>query len=149
MGLMETVRSMLGTGGDAERLDAPPADGVAGDAVSALILEIKATIAHQIREVSTDSYLEAVLELPAREPCLALLREALGAPVKPFGKRARFDDALDAMIASRGGIDTNQCLFLRRFSDDRVAFAALWPWSNGIATTLKVGVYDAAFTPPA
>ena len=149
MGMLETLRSIVGGGASPVRLDAPALPGEAHTAMIALIADVKASIAPSLRDSCTDNYLEAVLELPQRDPTVALLTRVLGEPSKPFGKRAAFADDLSAMIESRGGIDTNQCLFLQRYTDGRVAFAALWPWSNGVTLTLKLGVYDAHVTPPA
>ena len=148
MGILDTIRSLAGTRGRTVTLVADEvAAGEAGAGVTALIAAVKASIGLRLRDCCTDTYLEAVLELSQRDSCVALLSRVLGEPSKPFGERAVFEDQVDAMVASRGGIDTNQCLFLRRYSDGRVVFAALWPWSNGVTVTLKVGVYDDDVTP--
>lgn len=149
MGMFDALKAMVGTGGTPVTLDIEPAAGEAEPAVTALIAEIKSSIEPSLRDSCTRSYLEAVLVVAQRDPCVELLSGVLGEPSKPFGTRPQLDEAMDAMVASRGGIDTNQCLFLRRYSDGRVAFAALWPWSNGASITLKLGVYDIDVTPGA
>ncbi|MEZ6184029.1 MAG: hypothetical protein R3F62_03345 [Planctomycetota bacterium] len=142
MGLFDALRGLVG--GARVQLDEPDAEGEAAAAVAALIPQLKQALSLELREGCTEAYLEAVLKRPELDACTGALTGALGEPKKPFGERPAFDRALAKLIDSQGGIEAGQCLFLRRFSDGRVAFAALWPWSNGAQITLKLGVYASA-----
>ena len=144
MGLIDSLKALVGAGGARVQLDEPAAEGSAEAAVAALAVEVKQAIALELREGSSRVALDAVLKTADLEGCTELLTSAFGAPKKPFGARPASDKQLTALIDSQGGIDTGQCLYLRRFADDRIAFAALWPWSNGVQITLKLGVYAEA-----
>jgi hypothetical protein len=118
----------------------PPAPGAAGDAVAAVSRNLRESCQLEVREAA-EAWLEAVVRHDELETCCRALEAAFGPPAKPFGAKVRFDRALQAQIDSRGGIQKNQALYLRRHGDHRVAFAALWPWSDGRRVTLKLGVY--------
>ena len=89
-----------------------------------------------------DVYLEAIVSQDALDAGCRILEAVLGPPAKPFGVKASFEGEVQALVDSRGGIQKNQALYLRRYEDDRIAFAALWPWSDGRRVTLKLGIYD-------
>ena len=143
MGLFDSLKALVGAGGAKVQLDdEPPAPGEAEAAVTALIAEVKQAVELELREGCSDTYLEAVLERAALDACTEVLAKTLGPPKKPFGERPAFDRSLSALIDSKGGIEKGQCLFLRRYADERIAFAAFWPWSSGAEVTLKLGVYS-------
>ena len=124
-------------------LDEPPAAGEAHAITSALIADLRRTTPpKQVRRESTRQYLEAVIQRDHLEEYCQILTAAFGEPCKPFGVRARFSRPLEERIAALGGIMKKQCLYLRRFEDDRVAYAALWPWDDPNSITLKLGVFD-------
>lgn len=142
MGLFDSLKALVGGGGARVQLDdEPPAPGEADAAVTALIADVKQAIELELREGCSDTYLEAVLKSDALDACSEVLAKAFGPPKKPFGERPAFDRTLSALIQSKGGIEKGQCLFLRQYADERIAFAALWPWSSGAEITLKLGVY--------
>jgi hypothetical protein len=147
MALVDLLSRFLGRGQPPISLDAPPASGAAREATVPLIRRLREQLPLELRSETTTDYLEGVLPAAALESSRAILEEVLGPPAKPFGARPRFEAALEKLVDSRGGIEKGQCLFLRRFADGRVAFAALWPWSGGERVTLKVGVYDQLFDP--
>ena len=90
---------------------------------------------------STDDYLEGVLSREDLQRCDTLLRDALGPPVKEFGKAAAIAPAMRALVDRIGGVRIEQCLFLRQDEAGQVTYAALWPWaSDEMRITLKVGV---------
>ena len=123
-------------------LDEPPASGGANAGTTALIADLRLTQPEEIRRESTSQYLEAVIRRDRLEEYSKILAAVLGEPCKPFGVRAKIAQPLSAKIDSLGGILKKQCLHLRRFEDDRVAYAALWPWDDPNLITLKVGVFD-------
>ena len=94
----------------------------------------------EIRAESTDQLLEAVIRGARLDEYTQVLTQALGEPCKPFGLRGEFARPLAQQIDEMGGVSKEQCLFLRRFEDDRIAYAALWPWGDPSSITLKVGV---------
>jgi len=112
--------------------------------VSPLIAALKKTIPLEVRSASaSDERLEAVLSRPDLQRCYGLLTEALGPPAKEFSKAATFEPDMQRVVGQLGGIRTDQCLFLKRSEDQRVIYAALWPWaSDATRITLKVGVYE-------
>ncbi|MEE8141866.1 MAG: hypothetical protein V3T77_02080 [Planctomycetota bacterium] len=142
MGVLDKFAKLVGGGRVVVKLDEPPAAGNAGAAVKTLIAELRPTLASQIQKGSTDEVLEAVLTRDQLESCEEILEPVLGEPAKPFGQSPAFDKALITLVDSRGGIRKDQCLYLCRYEDDFVAFAALWPWSGGDNITLRVGVYE-------
>lgn len=148
MGILDTLRALVGSDGAEVALDGTEAPGEARAAVADLIGRITTSIRPALRDGCTDDALDAVLDVGRLDACVTALEHALGPPAKPFGRRAVMSGDVAAMVDSRGGIDTDQCLFLRRYSDGRVAFAALWPWRDGRSVTLKVGIYDLDVTPP-
>ncbi|MCZ6794924.1 MAG: hypothetical protein O7J95_15070 [Planctomycetota bacterium] len=142
MGILGRVIEMVGGRRTVVRLDEAPASGAAEAAVRPLIAELRRAVSPEIRSASTKVYLEGVITRDRLASCTEIVSEALGSPAKPFDERAAFDRTVRAMVDSHGGINKDQCLYLRRFEDGRVAFAALWPWSSSNRITVKVGVYD-------
>ena len=87
-------------------------------------------------------HLEGVLSRQELERCHAQLCEALGPPVKEFGRNATFDHKTQKTVEALGGVRIDQCLFLVPQEARRVVYAALWPWaSDPTRVTLKVGVH--------
>lgn len=138
MGLFSVVANVLG---EVICLDAPPATGNASASVRPLIVDLRKVPSTEIRDGSSAEYLEVVLECAKLEEFTRVLDAFFGPPAKPFGQRPRFDRPLRQLVQSRGGINKDQCLYLRGHEDQYVAFAALWPWGDSKNTTLKVGVY--------
>ena len=142
MSLFSALSKVLGGNKNLVRLDGTPGAGTAVAAMRLLIADLRQAASREIRSVSTKDYLEAVIRRERLEACSRILGEVFGPPAKPFDQRASFDRPLRRMVESGGGILKNQCLYLRRYEDDRVAFAALWPWADPENITLKVGTYD-------
>jgi len=141
MGILSAINKVLDGKKLAVRLNDPPAPGRAPDAVRATSTRLRESLSIEVRK-AVDVYLEAVLTSDALDEACRILEDALGPAAKPFGAKATFERALQEQVDSRGGIQKNQALYLRVFEDGRVAFAALWPWSDGRRTTLKLGIYD-------
>lgn len=140
MGIFDAFTALVGTR-PVVSLDSTPAAGDAETALRALIKEVRAEIEIERRAGGTRT-LDCLITPEVIEACGELLTRHLGEPIKPFGKKVKFDDALQALIDSKGGIAKNQCLFLRQFEDGRILYAALWPWVGGVDITLKIGTYD-------
>ena len=139
MTVLNTILGALrGTG--PVSLDEAPAAGEAQAATSALITDLRATQPKEIRGESSAQYLEAVIHGDRLEEYSEILTQAFGEPCKPFGVRAEFTASLAKRIDAMGGIMKTQCLYLRRYADNRIAYAAFWPWGNPSSITLKVGV---------
>ena len=130
MGILSAITKALEGKKTAVRLDDPPAAGSARDAVSSLSSKLREALSIEVRS-AVDVYLEAMLPRDALQAGCRILEAALGPPAKPFGAKASFEGEVQALVDSRGGIQKSQALYLRRYEDDRIAFAALWPWSDG------------------
>ena len=140
MGLIDTVTAWIGNQ-PTITLEQEPARGTGDAALRALIAELREAIPMQRRGGGTRT-LDCVLAAKVLEDCGDILVQTFGEPVKSFGQRVKFAPELRERIDSKGGIAKNQCLFLRRFEDGRIAFAALWPWAGCEDVTLKIGLYD-------
>ncbi len=138
MGLMDAMAGLLDRRPRVTLDDAAP--GAALSTVAKWIGEIsKAGIVS--RRVDAKTYLEGTVSCAKLDTMIELLDQRFGLPTKPFRKSVRLGQPLGSFVDSCGGIARNQCLYLRRFEDNYVAYAALWPWSNGETVTLKLGVY--------
>jgi hypothetical protein len=145
MGILKAVGRALGVSKVTVSRSGIGCSGTATEVIPPLIVAISALGPRETRRVSTEQYFEGVITKERLGEFTALLEEAFGAPAKPFGSRGDFEGDLEALVDSRGGIDKGQCLYIRSYEDDgRVAFAALWPWSDGHSITLKVGIYARA-----
>jgi hypothetical protein len=142
MGLLDSIARVLGTSKLVVGRDDITAPGAGTNAVRALLDDVATTKPTETR-ARQPLYFEGVIERARMDELCSVLESHLGAPAQPFDRVAQFEDGLDDLIASHGGIFRGQCLYLRQFEDDgAVAFAALWPWENGRLVTLKVGLYD-------
>ena len=142
MKVLDTVFTLFGCSRTLLRLDDTPAPGSAETAVMPLIADLRRSVSPEVRSETTEVYLECVITRNRLEACMEILLRVLGPAAKPFDEKVAFEKTLRAMVDSRGGILKDQCLYLRRYEDDHVAFAALWPWADPESITLKVGVYD-------
>ena len=92
---------------------------------------------------ASGEYLEVVIARQDLQTCYELLSQALGPPVKEFGKAARLERTMQKAVDQLGGIWLDQCLFLKSSEKTQVTYAALWPWaSNATRITLKMGVHQ-------
>ena len=106
-----------------------------------MIDEIKKTFTMQIRPNSFGSeYLEAVTRKDDLESLKSILIKYLGPAAKGQGKGANFSVEIQNLVDSMGGLRIEQSFFYRQ-EDNKVVYAALWPWeSNPEKITLKAGV---------
>jgi hypothetical protein len=123
-------------------LDEAPAAGEARAGLHALMAALAETQLREVRAASSSEYLEAVIDRTRLEEHAEVLAGTLGKPCKPFGARVKFVRALAENIDAFGGVGRTQCLYLRRFEDDYIVYAALWPWDDPESITLKVGVFE-------
>ena len=141
MGVLDGILGLF-RGKGAIALDEAPAAGEARAVSRALIAALREAQPREVRAASTSEYLDAVVDRTRLEEYCEILAQTLGEPCKPFGVRGKFVHALAEKIDAVGGVERNQCLFLRRFEDDDIAYAALWPWGDAKSITLKVGVFQ-------
>ena len=141
MGVLDGILGFL-RGKGAIALDEAPAAGEACAVLRALIEALREAQPREVRAASTSEHLDAVIDRTQLEEYCAVLAQTLGEPCKPFGARGKFVHALAKKIDAMGGVERTQCLYLRRFEDDDIAYAALWPWGDSKSITLKVGVFQ-------
>ncbi len=85
-------------------------------------------------------YLEAVVNRSDLELLRSLLGEHLGPPAKEAGTEANLPMEIEGLVDSMGGLRIEQSFFYKKGEDNRILFAALWPWkSNPENITLKAG----------
>lgn len=109
--------------------------------VADVIAAVKAGVPLDVRaKASTAGYLEAVVLRPQLAQCEALLRAALGEPVKTFGAKASLPPDLKKAVDKIGGVWPDQCLYAAP-GEGGTLYAALWPWKSDPARiTLKLGL---------
>lgn len=83
----------------------------------------------------TDNYLELVFSRKDGEAYYNILNKFLGEPKKPKDKEPQEDD--HKITRYYGGIRKEQVLYYRDFSHATIT-AILWPWQDGVHTTLKL-----------
>lgn len=86
---------------------------------------------------TAEDYSELVFFNKEQEEWNRILTEILGEAKKPAGKDPSEED--DSLTEEYGGIFTNQTLFQKDF-DTVTVIAMVWPWQDGVHTTLKVAV---------
>ena len=85
----------------------------------------------------TDEYVEIVFFNKEVGSWRKVLTDNLGPEIKPAGTEPTKED-LD-LSEDYGGIHGNQTLF-KKDLDGRTVIAMLWPWQDGVHTTLKMAV---------
>lgn len=105
------------------------------------IEELRGSLRMEIRPNSQGfEYLEAVVNKSDLELLRSLLREHLGPPAKEAGTEANLPTEIEGLVDSMGGLRIEQSFFYKKGDDNRILFAALWPWkSNPEKITLKAG----------
>lgn len=114
----------------------------AQETVLNLIAALRESLKLEVRKGPPEAgRLEAVMHRRDVEAACALLAQTLGPPVKPFGAAPKFDAPMSALVNAVGGIETEQCLYLKPDGPKHAMYAALWPWkSDPDRVTLHVGV---------
>ena len=114
----------------------------AQETVLTLIAGLRESLELEIRHGPPEAgRLEAVMHRRDVEATCVLLSQALGPPVKPFGIAAQFDAHMAALVNAIGGIETEQCFYLKRDGPKHALYAALWPWkSDPDRVTVHIGV---------
>jgi hypothetical protein len=106
-----------------------------------LIEDIKKALELKVRvSFDADIYFEAVLQSKDLDTLLALLREAIGEPLKPPGKQVRFPKKINKIVELIGGVRREQSFYLKEEADGKYIYVALWPWQSDLSKiTLKIG----------
>ncbi len=147
MWMMDSLKTLVDGAATRVTLFDPAAGGKSTAVVSTLVTSILGEFDVKLRHGCSAEYLHGIISSDDLESCSEMLARVFGLPRKPFGCRPMLDEPMQRMVDSHDGIHADQCLYLRRYNDGRVAFAALWPWSNGVLVTLRLGVYDESVTP--
>jgi hypothetical protein len=82
-----------------------------------------------------DNRFEAVIVKEEMQKLTTRLESFFGSPAWPSSKQLSFQ--VRQLIEGFGGITQGQTLYFRDTGDDTV-LAMLWPWQDGLHTTLKV-----------
>ena len=85
----------------------------------------------------TDEYAELVFLNKEIGAWRKVLSDILGPEAKPAGAEPSESD-LD-LTKDYGGIHSNQTLFMKAVEEGSI-IAMLWPWQDGVHTTLKMAV---------
>ena len=85
-----------------------------------------------------DDYVEIVFLNKEIGAWRKVLTDTLGPEIKPAGVEPT-ESELD-LTKDFGGIRGNQTLFKKAF-DDVIVIAILWPWQDGVRTTLKIALF--------
>jgi hypothetical protein len=83
----------------------------------------------------TEDYYEFVILSKELGLWYALLTSHLGPAIKPAG--AKPDQILSNLTKHFGGLSADQTLYKKDFADSSV-MAIIWPWHDGVFTTLKL-----------
>jgi hypothetical protein len=83
-----------------------------------------------------DNYFEAVVVKERLGQLIQRLESVFGSPAWPCEKE--LSGKTSEIIENFGGIRDGQTLYLRQEKDFYI-FAMLWPWSDGVNITLKIG----------
>jgi hypothetical protein len=105
-----------------------------------MIREIRDHVRMEVRSNSTSSeYLEAVIRKSNLELLQPIITKHLGPAAKEPGEEVNFSEEVKKVVDSLGGLRMEQSFYCRR-EDNKVVFAALWPWqSDPERITLKAG----------
>jgi hypothetical protein len=82
-----------------------------------------------------EAYFEIVLKRADLEAAEDLLRGYFGKPAKPAGQLA--SPEIVELMRPYGGVRPAQTVYFRAGADAG-EFAFIWPWSDGVLTTLKI-----------
>ncbi|MDD5060378.1 MAG: hypothetical protein PHY35_04575 [Candidatus Omnitrophica bacterium] len=95
---------------------------------------LKALNFESIRQ-ETNNYLEAVIVQQEIEKLNFCLKNIFADPVFPANES--LEEGLQKTVDSFGGIMQGQTLYFKNIGANNV-FAMLWPWRDGIHTTVKI-----------
>jgi hypothetical protein len=92
-------------------------------------------IPFEATRTDSDNYFEAVIVKTEVANLNERLKKFLGDPAWPSKNRLTFQ-AQEA-VRGFGGIMPGQTLYFKSEGEDTI-FAMLWPWQDGVRTTLKI-----------
>ena len=106
-----------------------------------MIAELRENLTMEIRPNSRGlEYLEAVIGRNDLESLKSILTRHLGPAAKEPGMDANLPKKIQSLVDSMGGLRGEQSFFYMQ-EDNRVVYAALWPWESNLdKITLKAGV---------
>jgi len=96
--------------------------------------ELKGLVFDTLR-IDSDNYFEAVIVKNELAELTTRLQRLFGSPVQPSDKRLSLQ--VQEMIKEFGGIRPDQSLYFWNEGKDAI-FAMLWPWQDGLHTTVKI-----------
>lgn len=83
----------------------------------------------------TDNYFEGVLIKEELVKLTGILDKFFGAPALP--SHNKLSPQIQKIIDSFGGVMSGQALYFWNQGNDAI-FAMLWPWQDGLHTTVKI-----------
>jgi len=98
-----------------------------------LIKEIKTVVFEELRK-DEDNYFEAVVSNHRLADLTAILEKSFGLPVWPF--KNKLTSLMKKAIKDFGDIREGQILYWNE--ENGVVIAMLWPWQDGVGTTVKI-----------
>ena len=101
---------------------------------SAIRKDIKALNFDSLR-TDCDNFFEGVVIKDELRKLNARLTNFLGEPVYP--SKSRLPHKVQETVDGFGGITSGQTLYYKNLGSDSI-FAILWPWLDGVRTTLKI-----------
>ena len=93
------------------------------------------SLSFDVLRTDCDNFFEGVLIKDELKKLNAGLKNFLGEPVYP--SKGRLSPLMQEAVAGFGGITPGQTLYYRHLGNDTI-FAMLWPWQDGLRTTLKI-----------
>lgn len=105
-----------------------------------LIEDLKKNLKMEIRDNSKEEeYLEAVIDRNTLDALNSTLARYLGPALKEPGKKAVYPKEIKNLVDSIGGLRPEQSFFYKK-ENQKILYAALWPWqSDPQKITLKIG----------
>lgn len=97
-----------------------------------LIKELKNVVFSHLR-IDRDNYFEAVVAKNELLKVTACLEKFFVSPILP----SQLPSASKKTLKQFGGIMQGQTLYFKNYDSDNV-IAMLWPWSDGVHTTVKI-----------
>ncbi len=109
--------------------------------ITPLIDSLRKTVPMVVRSAQdSGEYLEGILSQQDLARCCELLGQALGQPIKEFGKPAKLSGPLQKAVGRVGGVRDDQCLYVKDTPEGPLPYATLWPWAGDpTRITVKVG----------
>jgi len=104
--------------------------------------DIRKAIELEVRESSDPAeYFEAVFWSKDLDTLSLLLRDTIGEPLKPPGKKVKIPKHINSIVNLIGGIRPEQSFYIKEEANGEYTYVVLWPWqSDPSRITLKIGI---------